>query len=83
MFSSFFSINYKKCPSFFIVKEPKWKQFITFLDADECNDGTHDCDTNGECTNTVSSFKCACKTGYTGNGKNGNCAGNKYSLYAI
>ncbi|KAJ1474090.1 hypothetical protein T484DRAFT_1833638 [Baffinella frigidus] len=35
---------------------------------DECCEGTHDCDDNATCTNTVSSFTCACDPGFEGNG---------------
>ncbi|CAK8688435.1 unnamed protein product [Clavelina lepadiformis] len=37
-------------------------------DVDECSLYTHDCDENALCTNTVGSFKCVCKEGYTGDG---------------
>lgn len=39
------------------------------VDANECTGGTHDCDPNALCTNTVGSFTCACKGGYEGDGK--------------
>ena len=47
--------------------------FIT-QDIDECLNGTHDCDVNAECNNTLGSYKCTCKDGYEGNGTN--CTGN-------
>ena len=37
-------------------------------DVDECELETANCDENAACYNTVGSFKCACITGYTGNG---------------
>lgn len=37
-------------------------------DANECLDGTHNCDTNATCANTIGSFVCACNVGYVGNG---------------
>ncbi|XP_068737230.1 uromodulin-like [Montipora capricornis] len=37
-------------------------------DADECNASVPVCDVNAICQNTLASFKCTCKTGFTGNG---------------
>merc|ERR1712121_317550 len=40
------------------------------IDVDECSIGNHDCDKFGAtCTNTNPGFTCACKSGYTGDGK--------------
>merc|ERR1712126_661876 len=36
---------------------------------DECTKKTDNCDDNADCTNTVGSFTCACKAGYSGDGK--------------
>ena len=44
-----------------------------FTDIDECANGTGDCDTEAECTNTPGSYTCQCNQGYTGNGTN--CTG--------
>jgi len=38
-------------------------------DVNECLQNLHDCDGNALCTNTAGSFTCACKSGFTGNGK--------------
>nr|XP_058952918.1 uncharacterized protein LOC131780323 [Pocillopora verrucosa] len=35
---------------------------------DECFSGTHSCNANAECTNTVGSYNCTCRPGYYGNG---------------
>ena len=44
---------------------------IQILDADECAmASTNDCSANAECVNTVGSFGCNCKPGFTGDGKN-------------
>ncbi|WP_232379855.1 FG-GAP-like repeat-containing protein [Polyangium fumosum] len=40
----------------------------TCVDVDECAAGTDNCDANATCTNTVSSFSCACNAGYEGDG---------------
>ncbi|XP_078383144.1 uncharacterized protein LOC144665725 isoform X2 [Oculina patagonica] len=36
---------------------------------DECAEGSHDCDFNAYCENTVGSYHCTCKPAYYGNGK--------------
>ena len=47
--------------------------FVCFLsDIDEC-ETKQPCHSKAKCTNTVGSFECLCKTGYTGNGSH--CAG--------
>ena len=53
----------------------------TFLypDIDECSANTHSCDVNAMCSNTLGSYACACKVGYSGDGRkctgklNGEC----------
>ena len=37
-------------------------QGILFLDNDECNDGSHNCEQH--CVNTPGSFSCECAFGY-------------------
>ena len=46
-----------------------FRVFITFFsDIDECSTERNPCDENAECSNTVGSYSCACKAGFTGNG---------------
>ena len=42
---------------------------LCFTDADECADGSHDCDVNADCNNIAGSYTCSCKPTYFGNGK--------------
>ncbi|XP_065054873.1 cubilin-like isoform X3 [Rhopilema esculentum] len=37
-------------------------------DLNECTRETHNCNANAYCTNTVGSYRCTCRGGYTGNG---------------
>ena len=48
--------------------------FFNSQDLDECADGTHNCDVNAKCYNTLGSYECMCKDGSRGNGTK--CSGN-------
>eukprot|EP00117_Sycon_ciliatum_P002421 scpid7190/ scgid3720/ Fibrillin-1 len=37
-------------------------------DVDECESGTHECHINAECVDTIGSYQCICRLGYSGNG---------------
>ena len=52
-----------------------------FSDFDECANNIDNCDVNAYCNNTVGSFNCTCKSGYTGNGTT--CAGKYDYLFSI
>ena len=49
---------------------------ILFLDINECSTGADACDVNAKCKNTVGSYTCICKNGFTGNGET--CTGKIY-----
>ena len=51
------------------------KSFNQTIDINECSTNNGGCSANAVCTNTVGSFNCACKAGYTGNGIS--CNGNQ------
>ncbi|CAH3182513.1 unnamed protein product [Porites lobata] len=57
--------------------------YTCFKDLDECTTGSHSCDVNSVCQNTVGSYKCSCNAGYTGDGKPCNdideCSTNSHS----
>ena len=38
------------------------------VDIDECSKATHPCNAHADCTNEVGTFRCACHTGYVGDG---------------
>ena len=44
-----------------------------FIDIDECNDDSHECDFNANSTNTNGSYNCICKEGYIINGQSCQC----------
>ena len=43
---------------------------ISFLDVDECSASVPVCDVNADCNNSRGSYRCSCKAGFTGDGKN-------------
>ena len=47
----------------------------------ECARGTHNCDSNANCTNTEEGFICTCNPGYTGNGTIGTCMGTNKQIH--
>ena len=61
-FSFFFSF-------FLFLLSLKLFPFYKNIDVDECTLNTDNCAEDiATCTNTIGSFTCACKTGYSGNG---------------
>ena len=51
---------------------------IVFVDINECENGSHDCNENATCVNTAGHFKCSCNKGFKGDGKT--CSGIIYVL---
>ena len=51
------------------------------LDIDECTGSNNDCDDNAYCSNTVGSYNCTCKEGFTGNGHS--CSGKKKKTFNL
>ena len=42
------------------------------IDIDECSSDSHSCDVSAVCSNTHGSYTCACKAGYSGDGRSCN-----------
>jgi len=54
---------------------------MNLADVDECVLNTHNCHVNANCTNTLGSFICTCKTGYSGSGVT--CNGKDFFLFSF
>lgn len=59
-----------------VISKSKNNYVHLTIDIDECTDETHNCDINADCTNQAGNFNCSCKSGYIGDGTDGNCIGN-------
>ena len=63
------------------VRSLSWFCYVYLVpDIDECS-SENDCDVNAKCLNTMGSFKCSCKQGYQGDGRN--CSGEVHSNYWV
>ena len=49
------------------------QSIISVVDIDECKTGSHNCNVNANCTNTVGGHYCTCKEGFAGDGRS--CSG--------
>ena len=52
--------------------------FMLFVDLNECTMNTHNCNANNYCNNTLGSFTCTCKLGFSGNGTS--CTGRQWYI---
>ena len=50
------------------------EQVYFHVDVDECVEETHGCSENADCLDTIGSFQCLCRPGFSGDGVN-NCTG--------
>ena len=57
------------------------RAIIVFIDIDECETGSDNCDVDATCTNTAGNFTCNCNQGYRGDGVS--CDGGLVSLLYI
>lgn len=55
--------------------------FCHVSDLDECSNGTHMCSNNADCLNTMGSYRCACKEGFSGDGFY--CSGHTYKPVSL
>ena len=62
----------KKSPHVFTSRTFFFSSIRSFPDIDECKKSP--CHSNANCTNTIGSYKCVCRHGYSGNG-NTTCTG--------
>ena len=58
------------------VQSVYWTLSLLCVDFDECFSKADNCHVNATCKNTLSSYKCTCKTGFIGNGTT--CEGTSY-----
>ena len=56
-----------------LFKHDPYRVLLLFLDINECETGSHNCDVNANCTNTVGGHNCTCKEGFAGDGRS--CSG--------
>ena len=57
----------------YITKLSNHFNYFFVTDIDECQDGSHLCQEDATCNNTIGWYNCTCNPGFDGNGKN--CTG--------
>ncbi|XP_022527542.1 signal peptide, CUB and EGF-like domain-containing protein 1 isoform X2 [Astyanax mexicanus] len=57
------------CLLFVLINASRVMGNVGVADADECSEATDDCHIDALCQNTPKSYKCICKAGYKGDGK--------------
>ena len=66
------------CKCNLLPQIPSKLLFDSVGDVDECSLGTANCHEQATCTNTIGSYVCSCKKGFTGNGTI--CNGKSYGI---
>ena len=68
------TLNYHQADAKFLIFTPSFTTF--FPDINECSTNAHGCGVNAVCNNTIGSYTCGCKTGYSGDGRT--CTGKPF-----
>ena len=55
--------------------------FLIFADMNECKDNSDNCSPFADCKNTLGSYKCICKPGFSGDGVT--CVGKYLTIYIL
>ena len=74
-------VDYKYNKNYIFMQTTSLKIFVMaktclYVDIDECSTNSYSCDVNAVCSNTVGSYACVCKAGFTGDGNT--CTGKPF-----